>query len=63
MSQPKPETQIFVRMNPDVYGKLEKDLLARCAVTSNTTPVEAGRIIGIHEALQHIRNGYYVPKG
>jgi hypothetical protein len=64
MTHPQKPSQpdyLFVRMNPAIYEQLEKEMLSRCAVSATTTPIEAGRIIGIQETLRHLRNGYFAP--
>lgn len=50
---------VVVRLQPDVYKQLE-DKMSRLAVTTTTTPIEAGFQLGVQAVLKELRAGYVV---
>lgn len=52
-----PQTQTMVRLTPEVYKDLEKQV-RRLTVNSTTTPLEAGFALGTQEVLRLLREGY-----
>lgn len=56
MADPKPPITL-VRLNTEVYNKLEKQL-PPCVVTDKTTEHYAGYLLGIQHVLKLLRDGY-----
>ncbi|BAG70385.1 hypothetical protein RSB1_gp27 [Ralstonia phage RSB1] len=54
--------QKLVRLDPDVYKALEKELgnLAKPVVSDKTTDLQAGVLLGVQITLQKLRDGYVV---
>lgn len=50
-------TQTIVRLTPEVYKDLEKQV-RRLTVNSTTTPLEAGYALGVQDVLRLLRDGY-----
>lgn len=57
MSNTKP--QEVVRLSQEMMAKLEQQLRPPIT-TSNTTPIEAGEIIGIQRVLKLLRDGWVI---
>lgn len=53
----KPETRYIVRLQPELYQKLETKL-SRTMVTSSTSAIEVGYQLGVEAVLKELRNGY-----
>lgn len=53
----KPETRYIVRLQPELYQKLETKL-SRTVVTSSTSAIEVGYQLGVEAVLKELRNGY-----
>lgn len=53
----KPETRYIVRLQPELYQKLETKL-SRTIVTSSTSAIEVGYQLGVEAVLKELRNGY-----
>lgn len=53
----KPETRYIVRLQPELYQKLETKL-SRAVVTSSTSAIEVGYQLGVEAVLKELRNGY-----
>jgi hypothetical protein len=54
-----PKPQVVIRLNADVYAKLEKQL-SRTAVTDQTSPIAAGFQLGVEYVLKALRNNIVV---
>lgn len=53
----KPETRYIVRLQPELYQKLETKL-SRTVVTSDTSAIQVGYQLGVEAVLKELRNGY-----
>lgn len=53
----KTETRYIVRLQPELYQKLETKL-SRTIVTSSTSAIEVGYQLGVEAVLKELRNGY-----
>lgn len=51
------ETRHIVRLQPELYQKLETKL-SRTIVTSSTSAIEVGYQLGVEAVLKELRNGY-----
>ena len=53
----RPEVLTMYLLNPDMYNKIEGEI-AGISVTSNTTELQAGYMLGVQQVLKHLRKGY-----
>lgn len=60
-SVPEPVTEIFSRMNYEVYEYFERTV-SNTSVASSTTDLEAGFKLGVQHVLAKLRNGYVTPR-
>lgn len=58
---PEPVTEIFSRMNYEVYEYFERTV-SNTSVASSTTDLEAGFKLGVQHVLAKLRNGYVTPR-
>ena len=58
---PEPVTEIFSRMNYEVYEYFERTI-SNTSVASSTTDLEAGFKLGVQHVLAKLRNGYVTPR-
>lgn len=58
---PEPLTEIFSRMNYEVYEYFERTV-SNTSVASSTTDLEAGFKLGVQHVLAKLRNGYVTPR-
>lgn len=56
--------QLLVRLEPDVYKQLCKELgnLSQPAVSDKTTDLQAGVLLGVQITLQKLREGFVIAK-
>lgn len=53
---------VVLRLHSTAYKQLE-DKMSRLAVTTTTTPIEAGFQLGVQAVLKELRAGYVVQTG
>lgn len=58
---PEPVTEVFSRMNYEVYEYFERTV-SNTSVASSTTDLEAGFKLGVQHVLAKLRNGYVTPR-
>lgn len=58
---PEPLTEVFSRMNYEVYEYFERTV-SNTSVASSTTDLEAGFKLGVQHVLAKLRNGYVTPR-
>lgn len=58
---PEPLTEIFSRMNYEVYEYFERTV-SNTSVASSTTDLEAGFKLGVQHVLAKLRSGYVTPR-
>lgn len=61
MTQTTTKELIVVRLNSEIYLKLEKQF-SKTVVTEATTPLTAGYALGVEAVLKAIRNGITVER-
>lgn len=59
MANPKPPTEVIIRLQPDVYKQLE-DSLPAPVVGATTTEHQTAFALGIQHVLKKLRDGYTV---
>lgn len=58
---PEPLTEVFSRMNYEVYEYFERTV-SNTSVASSTTDLEAGFKLGVQHVLAKLRTGYVTPR-
>jgi hypothetical protein len=53
--------QILIRLDPDAYARLERELTPP-VVTNQTTDLMAGYQLGVQEVLKKLRSGYVIER-
>lgn len=61
MSNPKPDTEVVIRLQQDVYKQLE-DSLPAPVVSANTTDQQVSFALGIQYVLKKLREGFVVAR-
>lgn len=57
MTNTTPKELYLVRLQPDIYRKLEKQF-SKTIVTEATTPLTAAYALGVEAVLKELRNGW-----
>ena len=61
MADKAPKEEYIVRLSPDVYKQLERDLPVPL-VSQTTTELQAGFNLGIQYVLKKLRDGYTIQR-